>query len=63
MREHGRERWDTDEAVRLRAEGRTFKDIGKLLGAKSSTVYKRLRDNGLIVPFVRKGTKRDRSVL
>lgn len=63
MREHGLERWDTDEAVRLRNAGLTYKDIGKLLGASPQTIYKRLRDNGLTVPFVRKGAKRDRSIL
>ena len=63
MREHGLERWDTAEAVRLRECGYTFKDIGKILGAQPQTIYKRLKENGLIVPFVRKGAKRDRSIL
>jgi hypothetical protein len=63
MREHGLERWDTAEAVRLRDAGHTYKDIGKILGSSASTVYKRLRDNGLTVPFARKGVKRNRSVL
>ncbi|MFN7341419.1 MAG: HNH endonuclease signature motif containing protein [Opitutia bacterium] len=63
LREHGRERWDTDDAVRLRSEGYTFKDIGKLLGAQPQTIYKRLKENGLIVTFVRKGAKRNRSVV
>jgi DNA-directed RNA polymerase specialized sigma24 family protein len=63
LREHGRERWDTAEAVRLRDEGYTFKDIGNILGVRPGTIHKRLRENGLLVPFVRKGAKRDRSIL
>ena len=63
LREHGNERWDTSEAIRLRNLGYTYKDIGKILGAGSATIYKRLRDNGLVVPFERKGVKRDRSIL
>lgn len=63
LREHGNARWDIDRAATLRSDGLTFKDIGKLLGANPQTIYKRLRDNGRIVPFVRKGAKRDRSVL
>ena len=63
IREHGRERWDTTEAVRLLNEGFTFNDVAKMLGAKPQTIHKRLRENGVLTPFVRKGAKRNRSVL
>lgn len=63
IREHAQERWDINEAVRLRADGFTYKDIGKILGAQPQTIYKRMRENGLIVPFERKGVRRNRSVL
>lgn len=63
LREHGLERWDTARAIALRADGWTFKDIGQILGAKPQTIYKRLKENGLVTAFVRKGAARERSLI
>lgn len=60
LREHGEERWVLAEGAFLHRAGVTFRQIGEVLCVKPSTVFKRLRDNGLVVPTVRKGLTRNR---
>ncbi len=60
LREHGNERWLTEEAVFLRDSGIIFDQIGEAFGVPGRSVHKRLKDNGLIKPFCGKGLPKNR---
>lgn len=42
--------YDRDQIVKLRAEGKTYREISKELGCSSDTIKRALRENGCIRP-------------
>lgn len=46
IRQHREERWSMREAISLRAQGKTFREIGEILSASTQAVYAGMRNNG-----------------